>query len=593
MAFGFRAKSYGEHAHAMGYKSLASGSHSNAWGYESVASGAHGYALGWRSQATGWSSLALGQNAIASGAYALALGDSTVASGYNSLALGSYARSSGHNTVAAANNSEARSYREVQFGSFVDVASLGTADPDSYVPEEALFVIGNGTSDGARSNALVIRKDGAASFSDSLHVDENVDVDGNLNIDGQLNGNAATFSGVVNVTNKLVTDSISSAVGGHLNLRSALDVNVDATDDISLDAADDLNLEGRDIFIDVNEFFELRMDDNEDYIGMDDTGGGSEFLWLQDASILSSDNLLTVMSEDGLRIAVGESANDAGIEIHDNSDIMIQYADSLYQPIGRSYFVHIDPSESSNPHPIMTGQEHVYLTDDLEGNWTMMQHFVTGDERNGDGNFLGIYGTEDISISAGYDAGLEFSQYFDAAVLYGDSIELKGETFVTDDLHVTGALTVGGVPVTAPLAYNFGRVLMAGTPIGSTSASVPADQVISQLGSAFHLNSGNIVVGATGYYELTFSAEVVSLAGGADILVDVEVNGGIVGFCRSAGILKQTSLSGTPSGIVNGNCTLSLTAGDAIQMSVVDISEFPNPSTLYSLPSFFTISRVD
>ena len=326
---------------------------------------------------------------------------------------------------------------------------------------------------------------------------------------------------------------------------------------------------------------------------MDDTGGGSEFLWLQDASILSSDNLLTVMGEDGLRIAVGESANDAGIEIHDNSDIMIQYADSLYQPIGRSYFVHIDPSESSNPHPIMTGQEHVYLTDDLEGNWTMMQHFVTGDERNGNGNFLGIYGTEDISISAGYDAGLEFSQYFDAAVLYGDSIELKGETFVTDDLHVTGALTVGGVPVTAPLAYNFGRVLMAGTPIGSTSASVPADQVISQLGSAFHLNSGNIVVGATGYYELTFSAEVVSMAGGADILVDVEVNGGIVGFCRSAGILKQTSLSGTPSGIVNGNCTLSLTAGDAIQMSVVDISEFPNPSTLYSSPSFFTISRVD
>jgi hypothetical protein len=240
----------------------------------------------------------------------------------------------------------------------------------------------------------------------------------------------------------------------------------------------------------------------------------------------------------------------------------------------------------------MTGQEHVYLTDDLEGNWTMMQHFVTGDERNGDGNFLGIYGTEDISISAGYDAGLEFSQYFDAAVLYGDSIELKGETFVTDDLHVTGALTVGGVPVTPPLAYNFGRVLMAGTPIGGTSASVPADHVLSQLGSAFTLNGGNIVVGATGYYELTYNAEVASFAGEADIITDLEVNGGAVGFCRSMGFLKQTGL-GSPSGIVYGSCTLSLNAGDAIKLGVADISQFATPSTLYVSPSLITVSRVN
>jgi len=38
------------------------------------------------------------------------------------------------------------------------------------VPEEALFVIGNGTSTSARSNALVIRKDGTATFNDSLSV---------------------------------------------------------------------------------------------------------------------------------------------------------------------------------------------------------------------------------------------------------------------------------------------------------------------------------------------------------------------------------------------------------------------------------------
>ena len=207
MALGDDANATGDHSRAFGTASTASGTHSHAFGNNSTASGGNSYALGHYTQASGWSSIALGEKSVASGAHALALGDSTVASGYNSAALGSFSRATGHSSIAAAEKSEARSFHEVQFGTFVDVASLGTANPSLMVPEEALFVIGNGTSTSARSNALVIRKDGTATFSDSLSVLGNATFANELSVGDTLRAAApALFADSVHMDGNLSID---------------------------------------------------------------------------------------------------------------------------------------------------------------------------------------------------------------------------------------------------------------------------------------------------------------------------------------------------------------------------------------------------
>lgn len=216
VAFGDDANATGDHSRAFGVGSTASGTHAHAFGRNSTASGGNSYSLGYYTVASGWSSMALGENAIASGAYALALGDSSVASGYNSAALGSYSRATGHNSFAAARKSEARSYHEVQFGAFVDVAALGTADPSNLVPEEALFVIGNGTDNLNRSNALVIRKDGTATFHDSLSVLGEADFASGLTVGDTLRVQApALFADSVDVVG-------NTRIGGDLNVAGDL-----------------------------------------------------------------------------------------------------------------------------------------------------------------------------------------------------------------------------------------------------------------------------------------------------------------------------------------------------------------------------------
>lgn len=216
VAFGDDANATGDHSRAFGVGSTASATHAHAFGRNSTASGGNSYSLGYYTVASGWSSLALGQRSIASGDFALALGDSTVASGYNSAALGTFSRATGHSSIAGAGRSEARSFHEVQFGAFVDVAGLGSATRGAMIPEEALFVIGNGTSEVNRSNALVIRKDGTATFHDSLSVLGEADFASGLTVGDTLRVQApALFADSVDVVG-------NTRIGGDLNVAGDL-----------------------------------------------------------------------------------------------------------------------------------------------------------------------------------------------------------------------------------------------------------------------------------------------------------------------------------------------------------------------------------
>ena len=125
---------------------------SNYSGASSYASGAYSVASGSFSVASGAYSVASGYFSVASGAYSVASGSFSVASGAYSVASGD------HCTVLARNGETMSSYQTIVGRFNAKVAGL--------------FIIGNGTSDTARSNAFVVDDSGnvtAKYFSGYAH----------------------------------------------------------------------------------------------------------------------------------------------------------------------------------------------------------------------------------------------------------------------------------------------------------------------------------------------------------------------------------------------------------------------------------------
>ena len=100
----------------------------------------------------------MGFNTVASGDQAVAMGSSTDALGDRSLAMGSHTVASGNESVAIGGNTTSESGYETV---------LGRHNTD-YTPNsvtgwhsaDRLFVIGNGPHSGARSDAMVVLKNG-------------------------------------------------------------------------------------------------------------------------------------------------------------------------------------------------------------------------------------------------------------------------------------------------------------------------------------------------------------------------------------------------------------------------------------------------
>ena len=129
---------------------------------------------------TYWDDPAVGVNSFAAG-------NATLASGPYSTAFGNNAYATGSLSFAAGDNVEAgRSYSSV-FGSNLQTYSgyefvvgrwntnYGADSQNGWDPDDRLFVVGNGTSSAARSNALTVMKDGNVGIGDddpatALHV---------------------------------------------------------------------------------------------------------------------------------------------------------------------------------------------------------------------------------------------------------------------------------------------------------------------------------------------------------------------------------------------------------------------------------------
>lgn len=189
----------GENATTFGVNTWASGENATALGFGTWATGDYSMSLGYESEATGNDAFALGYNTLASGNDSFAAGYQTEASADFSTSFGYFSKAQGEIAIAFGNYTEANGFKSTAFGD-TTIASgtvsstfgLGTTSESfaqttlglyntempvtngsgSYVADQRLFVIGNGTGNNNRSNAMVVLKNGNTTINGKLQVEE-------------------------------------------------------------------------------------------------------------------------------------------------------------------------------------------------------------------------------------------------------------------------------------------------------------------------------------------------------------------------------------------------------------------------------------
>ena len=175
-AEGYRTHATGGAAHAEGSRTTASGAQSHAEGYQTIASGDRSHAEGNANRATGDASHAEGDSTMATG-------DASHAEGGSTMASGSQSHAEGDSTTANHKSQHVFGEYNIADPSTANAASRGT-----YVE-----IVGNGTTDNARSNARTL------------------DWNGNEVLAGKLTVGAAPTADMDVATKKYVDDNAGGA----------------------------------------------------------------------------------------------------------------------------------------------------------------------------------------------------------------------------------------------------------------------------------------------------------------------------------------------------------------------------------------------
>ena len=200
-AFGFSTTASATYSIAFGRDSEATGDYSSAFGRSTSASGTYSTAMGSYTDAVGDSSTAMGSYTNAVGDYSIAMGENTTATGESSIAMGSYSNAlgdystamgesstaSGEGSTAMGLNTTAESYGQTTLGIF-STPLAGNAT--GITATDRLLVVGNGTSTSARSDALVILKNGNIGIGDSSPTEGTLVVSGTIVSSGSMTANA-------------------------------------------------------------------------------------------------------------------------------------------------------------------------------------------------------------------------------------------------------------------------------------------------------------------------------------------------------------------------------------------------------------------
>ncbi|MCX6265926.1 MAG: hypothetical protein NTW16_01015 [Bacteroidetes bacterium] len=159
--------------------SIVGGSHNTVSGFRSFIGG------GYTNTVSNWNAVVVG------GESNQATGTDAFVGGGNSNSAGGY-----YSFVGGGNGNTAQSYGESALGLY---ATVGAGNATAYISTNRLFVVGNGTADAARSNALTILKNA------------NTTIGGSLTINGNGTGTSLTLPATRGTSgNVLTTDGIGS-----------------------------------------------------------------------------------------------------------------------------------------------------------------------------------------------------------------------------------------------------------------------------------------------------------------------------------------------------------------------------------------------
>ena len=150
-ASGLYSTSMGESTNASGLDATSMGLSTDATGDQSVSMGFLTSAVGSQSLSTGRSTSALGNTSTSTGYFTSSRGEAAFSMGGFSKAIGDYSVVMGNNTVSKA-------YASLSIGQYND--SIAGSNALLWVPTDPLFIIGNGTSASALSNAMMVLKNG-------------------------------------------------------------------------------------------------------------------------------------------------------------------------------------------------------------------------------------------------------------------------------------------------------------------------------------------------------------------------------------------------------------------------------------------------
>ena len=165
-AMGVETAASGNHSTAMGESTIASGDTSTATGQSTTASGNISTAMGESTTASGISSTAMGENTTASGTSSTAMGNETEAVGASSTAMGESTTASGDYSTVMGQNTTASGESSTAMGQY-NVLNTGD-NPTSYDATNTAFSVGNGTSEGSRSDAFKVLFNGTTTIAGSL-----------------------------------------------------------------------------------------------------------------------------------------------------------------------------------------------------------------------------------------------------------------------------------------------------------------------------------------------------------------------------------------------------------------------------------------
>ncbi len=180
LAQGASSVALGGRSQALGASSLAVGDYSVARGYGAVAMGERAeaskdytFAIGFQSKADGENAIAMGNNTLASGDFSLAAGLGSVASGKQSIAFSGQAL--GDLSMAMGVGTIAHSFGSLVLGRYSDDRTGLTDEevsPILWQDEDPVLVVGNGTDEDHRNNALILYKSGDMNIQGDMNARE-------------------------------------------------------------------------------------------------------------------------------------------------------------------------------------------------------------------------------------------------------------------------------------------------------------------------------------------------------------------------------------------------------------------------------------